>query len=190
MLALVIAACGGGEAGQAETTASDAGATTTSPDVTTTAASATTEAPPTDEEDDDTSTGMGGVHTAESELGDILVGPEGFTLYVFTNDTDGESVCYDQCAQAWPAVPSDTPIGSELDAAMFGSATRDDGSGQLTVNGMPLYWFQSDLEAGETNGQGVNGVWFVVDAAGQLVEGADAGSQDAGTDDSVIDYGY
>ena len=32
-----------------------------------------------------------------AELGSFLVGPNDMTLYIFTNDTPGESVCFDQC---------------------------------------------------------------------------------------------
>src|SRR5688500_15044790 len=36
-------------------------------------------------------------------LGPILTDAEGMTLYLFTNDTtEGESACYDQCAENWP----------------------------------------------------------------------------------------
>lgn len=188
--ALVVAACGGGDAGQTDTTAGDDGATTTvaDEDTTTTVAEDTTT---TSEESNDTSSSeTDGVRASETDLGEVLVGPDGFTLYVFTNDTDGVSVCYDSCAQLWPPVPADTPISSELDAAMFGSTPRDDGGEQLTVNDMPLYWYQSDLEPGETNGQGFNGVWFVIDASGSMIESVGAGSEDTSTDDSVIDYDY
>jgi predicted lipoprotein with Yx(FWY)xxD motif len=115
--------------------------------------------------------GDGGVSVASSDLGDILVDPEGFTLYVFTNDTDGVSTCYEGCASTWPAVPADTPIGSGLDSGMFGSADRTDGSPQLTVNGQPLYRYAPDTAPGDTNGQGVGGVWFAVGADGEMIEG-------------------
>ena len=36
--------------------------------------------------------------------------------------------------------------------------------------GRPLYLFSGDDAPGETNGQGVNGKWFVVDTAGNLVQ--------------------
>ena len=40
---------------------------------------------------------------------------------------------------------------------------------QVTYGGWPLYYFANDSAAGNTNGQGVNDVWFVVDAAAQAV---------------------
>lgn len=127
---------------------------------------------------------MTGVHVAETDAGSALVGPDDLTLYVFTSDTGGESTCYDACADLWPPVPGDAEISSDLDASIFGTTTRDDGSEQLTVNGMPLYWYEPDDAPGDAMGQGFNGVWFVVDAEGTIVEAAAASSDD------IDDYGY
>lgn len=186
----VLAACG--EEGGDTTTTGDAGqeatTTTAAPEPTTTAAeeTATTAA----EEMTTTSAAemADGVHVAETDLGAILVDPDGFTLYIFTQDTEGESVCVDDCAATWPPVPADTPIGSDLDSAMFGSITRADGSDQLTVNGMPLYLFAPDENPGDTNGQGVNDVWFVVDASGNMLEAA--ADTSAEEEDVAYDYDY
>jgi predicted lipoprotein with Yx(FWY)xxD motif len=48
----------------------------------------------------------------------------------------------------------------------MGSVARTDGSEQVTYNGWPLYYFANDAAPGDTNGQGVNEVWYVLDAAG------------------------
>ncbi len=166
---LVIAACGtDAEEGTSDTTVADA--TTSAPveETTTTAGAATETTAPAAEG------GAEGIHTADTDLGAVLVDGEGFTIYVFTNDTEGTSTCYDDCAANWPAVPGDTAVGSDLDASLFGTSPRDDGSEQLTVNGMPLYRFTPDEAPGDVNGQGVGGVWFVVDAEGNMIEGPEA----------------
>lgn len=183
---LLISACGG---------AGDVAGTTAAPgdDGTSTTTSAaeeedTTTSTPASEDDSTATTAaeeMSGVHVAVSDLGEILVDPDGFTLYIFTRDTDGESVCYDGCAALWPPVPADTAISSDLDESMFGATTRDDGMDQLTVNDMPLYLYEPDTEPGDVNGQAFNEVWFVVDAEGSVVEAAASS-----TDDSIVDYGY
>ena len=49
-----------------------------------------------------------------------------------------------------------------------------DGTQQVTYAGLRLYYFAKDAGAGQTNGQGVGGVWFVVDSAGRLVKTAAA----------------
>jgi predicted lipoprotein with Yx(FWY)xxD motif len=47
-----------------------------------------------------------------------------------------------------------------------------DGSNQVTYAGKPLYHFAGDAKPGDTNGQGVGKVWFVVGADGELVKAA------------------
>jgi predicted lipoprotein with Yx(FWY)xxD motif len=173
---LVIAACGTeGEEGTSDTTVAGTDAPTTSAaeEATTTAAAEETTTSAAAEAT--TSVAMAeGVHTSDTDLGSILVDGEGFTLYIFTNDTEGVSTCYDDCEANWPPVPGDTPIGGDLDASLFATAPRDDGSEQLTVNGMPLYRFTPDAAPGDVNGQGVGGVWFVVGADGNMIEGPEA----------------
>lgn len=181
-LAMLVVACGGGDdTGASTTEAPDDSPTTVAEDTPTTAEDMTT----TTAAGETSTTGaetMDGVHASDTDLGSILVDDEGFTLYIFTNDTDGASTCYDACADTWPPVPGDTAISPDLDASMFGTTARDDGTEQLTVNGMPLYLYAPDTQPGDITGQGVGGVWFVVDDAGAVIEAA-AGSQ-------VIDYGY
>ena len=128
-----------------------------------------------------------GVHTADTDLGTILVDADGFTLYVFTSDTDGESTCYEGCADLWPPVPGDTAIGSDLDASLFGTTARTDGTEQLTVNGQPLYRYTPDAAPGDTTGQDVGGVWFVVGVDGNMIGGPEA-SIDLASDDDAYDY--
>ena len=180
---LVLSACAtdADEGGDTTTTASADEATTTAAAPDTTVAG----------DDGATTTAAGetadGVHGSETDLGTILVDAEGFTLYVFTNDVDGESTCYDSCEATWPVVPGDTAIGSDLDAAMFGTTARTDGTEQLTVNGQPLYRYAPDASPGDTNGQEVGGVWFVVGVDGNMIGGPEA-SSDPASDDGGRDY--
>ncbi|HLF61968.1 MAG TPA: hypothetical protein VI980_12410 [Acidimicrobiia bacterium] len=115
-----------------------------------------------------------GVSTASTDLGTILVDPDGMTVYVFTNDTAGESTCDDSCAATWPAVPGDAAISSDLDSALFSTTTRTEGTEQLTVSGQPLYRYAPDAGPGDTGGQGIGGVWFVVGADGAIIGGPEA----------------
>jgi predicted lipoprotein with Yx(FWY)xxD motif len=173
---LVIAACGtDGEEGTSDTTVAGTDApTTTAAAATTTAAAEETTTSAAAEATTTAAAGAEGVHTADTDLGSILVDGEGFTLYIFTNDTEGTSNCNEGCIENWPAVPGDTTIGGDLDAAMFSTVTRADGSEQLAVNGLPLYRFAPDEAPGDVNGQGVGGVWFVVGADGNMIEGPEA----------------
>lgn len=112
----------------------------------------------------------GTVGVAETDLGSILVDAEGMTLYLFEADTDGTSTCYDECADAWPALIGDAPTAGEgIDEALLGTAERDDGEMQVTYAGRPLYHFASDAAAGDTEGQGIGDVWYVIDPAGEPI---------------------
>ncbi len=105
-------------------------------------------------------------------LGSFLVDGKGMTLYLFTKDTPNTSVCYDNCATAWPPLlTTGTPVaGDGVDASKLGTITRTDGTIQVTYNGWPLYYYAKDKAPGDVVGQDVGGVWYVVSAAGEKVE--------------------
>jgi predicted lipoprotein with Yx(FWY)xxD motif len=89
---------------------------------------------------------------------------------MFMPDAQGDtSQCNDQCADAWPPLEEIAEVGDGLDQALVGSITRADGTTQGTYNGWPLYYFSGDSAPGDVNGQGVNDVWWVVDATGTPV---------------------
>jgi predicted lipoprotein with Yx(FWY)xxD motif len=99
-------------------------------------------------------------------LGTYLIAYNGMTLYTFANDTGAASTCYGACATNWPAYvvgPEDNL--TQLQAGVTGKVAttkRTDGSLQVTYNGHPLYFFIGDKASGDTNGQNVGKVWFVV----------------------------
>lgn len=146
-----------------------------------------------------------GIVVAETDAGPSLVGPDGMTLYIFTQDTDGTSTCTGDCAAAWP--PLTVGAGAEIEGGdgvtgELAIIERDDGTSQVTYDGMPLYFYAEDAEPGDATGEGVGGVWFIASPDGQA--GAeptdDAGATDdaeesddaEGTDDAepTPDYGY
>ena len=108
---------------------------------------------------------------ADSSLGKILVDGTGKTLYMFTKDTPNTSNCSGQCLAAWPALVGKPTAGSGVDNAKLGSFARPDGSTQASYNGWPLYYWKGDSKAGDTTGQKVNDVWFVLDRDGKPVKG-------------------
>jgi predicted lipoprotein with Yx(FWY)xxD motif len=93
---------------------------------------------------------------------------------MFDNDTQGAdaSVCEGECATNWPAVTtdSDTPEVEGVTGEV-GTIEGVDGSTQVTLNGWPLYYFIGDEAAGDTNGQGVNEVWWVLTPDGERFAG-------------------
>jgi predicted lipoprotein with Yx(FWY)xxD motif len=120
------------------------------------------------------------VQAATTPLGDVLVNADGRTLYLFTKDAGGKSSCAGACADTWPAltVSADPTAGSGADAGKLGTVMRDDGTKQVTYAGSPLYTYAPDKKAGDTNGQGVGGVWFAVTPEGKAV-GASAATTTA-----------
>ena len=139
------------------------------------ATDAATEAPATDAPTGVPVTGAATVNVAEVEtFGQALVDAEGRSLYLFTNDTQnsGTSSCTGDCLVEWPPLFTDgEPVAGEgVDATMLGTITLPDGTSQVTYNGWPLYYFHEDTAAGDTNGQGLGGVWFLVTPAGEMIE--------------------
>ena len=170
VFALVSTACSSGDDGGGTTAAAADVTTSTTVAPTTTGAPATTAVPGTTEAPPTTTASTDEIVLASSELGDIITDGSGATLYLFLPDDQGESVCYDQCEAAWPPLVATTTASDGLDPNLLGTVERTDGSTQVTYNGWPLYYFANDLEPGETNGQGVNEVWYVVDANGEPVK--------------------
>jgi predicted lipoprotein with Yx(FWY)xxD motif len=113
------------------------------------------------------------VMVAESQYGQILVDADGMVLYGFTPDEEtGESTCYDDCAAAWPPLLEDgeVTVGEGLDDSDFSLIDRTDGDvQQVKVAGWPRYYFAGDTAPGDTNGQGLQGIWFVVSPTGELI---------------------
>lgn len=120
---------------------------------------------------DDTSAGL---MVASSSLGQIVVDGTGMTVYMFDKDTQGsgESTCAGECLTNWPPLtatdgtPSVTGVTGEV-----GAITTADGSTQVTLNGWPLYHYAGDTAAGDVNGQGVGGIWWVLSPAGERMGG-------------------
>jgi len=113
------------------------------------------------------------IELSTNALGEIIVDAEGMTLYGFTPDTAGESTCYDDCATAWPPLlatdAAAISAGAGLDSTKLTTVDRTDGTKQVKYGDWPLYYFANDAAAGDTNGQGLQDLWYVVDAAGELI---------------------
>lgn len=94
-----------------------------------------------------------------------LIGYNGMTMYTYANDTDGKSVCIEECAANWPPYivgPEDNL--SHIQAGVTGKVStfiRANGNIQVTYNGKPLYFYLNDKAPGETTGDKIGNVWFV-----------------------------
>jgi predicted lipoprotein with Yx(FWY)xxD motif len=110
--------------------------------------------------------------TADTSLGTIVTDGDGMVVYQYDADTQGSgsSACSGSCLSNWPAVPggADAPTLTGITGDVT-TITGTDGNPQLALNGWPLYYFAGDVNAGDTNGQAVGGVWWVVTPDGTPV---------------------
>jgi len=113
------------------------------------------------------STAMGMHHAIKIQekvgIGKYLTDTEGKSLYWFKKDSLGKSACSGPCLEKWPIYYREkvaAPKGIKADD--FGTLTREDGKKQTTFRGYPLYYWTNDKKAGETTGQDVNNVWYVI----------------------------
>ncbi|TLM71175.1 hypothetical protein [Pseudarthrobacter sp. NamB4] len=113
-----------------------------------------------------------GLKTASSSAGTIVVDANGMSVYFFTKDVkdSGTSACTDACLAAWPPVltESATPAAEGITGEL-GTIPTPDGKQQVTLNGMPLYYFAKDTKPGDVMGQGVNDVWYLADPSGEMI---------------------
>jgi predicted lipoprotein with Yx(FWY)xxD motif len=141
LVALAVAACGGGSA-------------------------ATAAAPLPKTKGHVTTVGVG-----KTSLGTVLINSEGRTLYLFKADSGSQSACSGACATAWPPLlaTGNPTAGTGLSASKLGTITRSGSTQQVTYNGHPLYLFVKDTKPGQTNGQGVTAfgaAWFALTPSG------------------------
>ena len=116
--------------------------------------------------------------TASSSAGNIVVDAKGMSVYFFTKDTkdSGTSACTGACITAWPPLTttSATPKAEGV-SGKVGTITTPDGAKQVTLNGLPLYYYAQDKKPGDVLGQGVNDVWYLADPAGEMIKTATKG---------------
>ncbi len=169
LLATILAACSGGGGASPSAAASAPPVASEAP-----ASEAPASEAPASEAPASQAPAAGGelVTVVESEHGQILADGEGRTLYLFTPDTEGDSTCYDECATNWPPLlaEGEITVGAGLDAADFSTTERTDGGMQVKIGDWPLYYFANDAAAGDTNGQGINDVWYVVSPSGEAIK--------------------
>lgn len=163
----VLAACSAGTGGQSTTPSTVPSAAASTPE------SMAASVPPASEPAAAGTT----IQVADSTLGQILTDGDGNTVYLFTPDSANTSTCATGCIDTWPPVTVEAgtaPQAGDGVTATLGTITRDDGTLQVTVNELPIYFFAGDTAPGATNGQNVGGKWFVATADGSMNQGAAA----------------
>ena len=93
----------------------------------------------------------------------ILTNAQGMTLYYFKPDTATTAACTGGCVSTWSPLlfqGSGTPTSATSLSGTLSAVNAGNGM-QIEYNGHPLYLFSGDSSAGQTNGEGVGGQWFV-----------------------------
>jgi predicted lipoprotein with Yx(FWY)xxD motif len=130
-----------------------------------------------------------------SGVGDVLVDSSGAVLYTNDMETGSKIVCTDECLTEWvplaaPSGQNPTTSDSTLESKL-GTTKRPDGSSQVTFGGIPLYTFVED-RPGQATGDGFadsfGGTDFVWTAA--RAGGGSGGSGAAPTTQSSSEGGY
>ena len=122
------------------------------------------------------STAASVVSTKTSSLGTFLVDGQGRTLYLWDADHGPMSTCTAACAQAWPPLTTTgAPKASgAVKSSLLGTATRADGSREVTYAGHPLYTYAGDTKPGQVTGEGSDSFgapWWTVTTAGRALQG-------------------
>jgi len=113
--------------------------------------------------------GMGTTVTLhKTSLGKVLATSKGMTLYLYTPDGKNKSVCKGGCASTWPPLMTKgKPVaGMGVKQSLLATAKRGSKL-QVTYKGHPLYTYVGDAKPGQATGEGSEGFWFVVTAAGK-----------------------
>ena len=106
-------------------------------------------------------------------IGNVVTDSKGWIFYRFDEDSakPPTSNCADDCADTWPPVLTkngkDLPDVKGVDPDKLGTIKRDDGGWQLTIGGWPMYRYTGDEKAGQWEGQGLSGTWFVATKDGK-----------------------
>lgn len=84
---------------------------------------------------------------------------KGMVLYTFDKDAGGVSACYDTCATKWPPYLA---TAGEAKGEGWTMVDRTDGTKQWAYDGKPMYFFAGDKKAGDAMGDGMGGVWHII----------------------------
>jgi predicted lipoprotein with Yx(FWY)xxD motif len=97
-----------------------------------------------------------------TNFGTVLMDQKDKTLYFFSMDANGTSSCTGGCETVWPVFyAEDATVPAGMTSTDMATITRADGKKQTTFKGWPLYYYASDVNNGDTKGDGVGGSWFV-----------------------------
>jgi predicted lipoprotein with Yx(FWY)xxD motif len=119
--------------------------------------------------------GSANIQARHAKVGTYVVDGRGFSLYLFEKDKGKKSSCYGTCARVWTplTVKGKPAAGKGLKRALLSTTVRTGGAKQVTYGGHPLYYYDDDHKAGQTEGQDVKefgAKWYVVAPSGKKID--------------------
>jgi predicted lipoprotein with Yx(FWY)xxD motif len=111
------------------------------------------------------------VQVRRTTLGRILTDAHGRTLYLFDEDERDRSHCFAGCAEVWPPalVTGHPRAGAGVSAQRLTTTRRGKSARQLVYAGHPLYRLDADTRAGQMQGEGFGGTWWLVAPSGHRI---------------------
>ena len=111
------------------------------------------------------------ITVGKSQFGPMLFDSKKQAIYGFENDRNRQTVCYGDCAEAWPPVLIEGKPRARGGArqSLLGTLRRRDGSRQVTYAGKPLYLYAHE-GPGEIRCHNVDlngGLWWVIGPDGK-----------------------
>ncbi len=97
-------------------------------------------------------------------VGTVLTTSSGLTLYRFTEDSPGTSMCTGACAKIWPPLfaPKGARVSGPHGVKGLSLIRVANGHWQVAFHRLPLYRFEGDKKKGQAHGQDVAKAWFAV----------------------------
>jgi predicted lipoprotein with Yx(FWY)xxD motif len=107
----------------------------------------------------------------DSQFGSMLYDSRKQAIYIFEKDPTNKTVCYGDCATAWPPVytTGEPRAAKGVKQSLLGTVKRRDGRSQVTYAGHPLYFYVNE-GPGEVRCHNVflnGGTWWVVGPDGK-----------------------
>jgi len=102
------------------------------------------------------------------KVGVVLTTGTGLTLYHFTANPQGKSMCTGGCASIWPAyfAPKGAHISGPKGVKGLSLVNVGGGHWQVAFDKAVLYRFEGDSKKGQAKGQGVLGKWYAAMKSG------------------------
>ena len=110
------------------------------------------------------------VSTGTTTLGTVLTDARGMTLYYFLPEKSGTlGACTGGCLTVWPPLTvSGSPSAASAVTGTLGVVSvtvNGAATSEVTYNGWPLHTYSGDSGPGQTNGQGIENMWFAAEPA-------------------------